>query len=975
MDLKKKLISFISRQDSAKSPVDDDVSSLQLSADPALTKFKEHINEYPNDPQADREVIESIETVYYNDETFDASEYELNKLPETLEMVEINKDRERLRRQHQAVSKKVSELVLQNHPAYNTELQRVMELQKALQSASVICANGRRHLDRAKTGFTTASLGLLANYRKRQQLQGLLKSLRTIKTLQSTEIRLREMLEEEDYAGAIQLCLECQKAASTFRHFKCISELNAKLQDTLEMIEEQLDVALSRTCTNFDHVHYSKVQTAYRMLGKTQTAMDQLHMHYASAIHNTAFTIVLGYVELCAGHMQANFQKRQYPDLCKFITGEVFIPCLIGLCKALWEVMKSYHMTIEWHEGLLSEAETLGSNVEATFNRHYIKQKLEHGLGRIWQDVQQKVKTYILATDLSSFKFDEFIQVLDLVNRLILIGEEFCGSKSEGLQDSLKRQSLNYFRNYHRARMEELRMFLENEGWEICPVKSNFTILQLLEFRFMRNWSDPSKPSTVNGLGASTPSKSSNTMATTTTVTVPDSAMSMPTSTSKPENGYFQKFKGDGNPFDIQKDEEEHEDVLATNGMDDSGFGYKDDSDSDSDVPDELKQEFIDELAGETTPAKRSLKKLSRSRSNFRPAPIITNTTLNVVRVFGKYMQMMTYLKPIAFDVILCMSQLFDYYLYTVYTYFGTDLPELNSLILSNRTKITLQRIEDSLIMSDNVAEQAARETVTIQGDKMPPPQLSSITGLMTPDRLYGLAERVVAAESLMFLAAQFEFLHPHLDAMIPPNKKAFLHQFYSQTVEMCHELRRPIYGSVAAQAIDYDKLQQLMSAVKWDVKEIMSQHNVYVDVILKEFSSFEKRMVEILKQVPLPKAVHDTLWEQCVRIANRTFVEGYASAKKCTNEGRALMQLDFQQYITKLEKLTDVRPLPDRDFVESYIKAYYLPEAQLEQWVREHKVYSPKQLIALVNCIDHISKKARQRLTNIVEELDKPRR
>ena len=33
-----------------------------------------------------------------------------------------------------------------------------------------------------------------------------------------------------------------------------------------------------------------------------------------------------------------------------------------------------------------------------------------------------------------------------------------------------------------------------------------------------------------------------------------------------------------------------------------------------------------------------------------------------------------------------------------------------------------------------------------------------------------------------------------------------------------------------------------------------------------------------------------------------------YASAKKCTNEGRALMQLDFQQFLLKLEKLTDLR-------------------------------------------------------------------
>ena len=29
-------------------------------------------------------------------------------------------------------------------------------------------------------------------------------------------------------------------------------------------------------------------------------------------------------------------------------------------------------------------------------------------------------------------------------------------------------------------------------------------------------------------------------------------------------------------------------------------------------------------------------------------------------------MQMMTVLKPIAFDVVICMSQLFDYYLFAV---------------------------------------------------------------------------------------------------------------------------------------------------------------------------------------------------------------------------------------------------------------------------------------------------------------------
>ena len=64
-----------------------------------------------------------------------------------------------------------------------------------------------------------------------------------------------------------------------------------------------------------------------------------------------------------------------------------------------------------------------------------------------------------------------------------------------------------------------------------------------------------------------------------------------------------------------------------------------------------------------------------------------------------------------------------------------------------------------------------------------------------------------------------------------------------------------------------------------------------------------------------------------------------YSCAKRCTNEGRALMQLDFQQLVRKLETITVLRPIPERSFVENYIKAYYLPESALEQWIAEHTV------------------------------------
>ena len=50
-------------------------------------------------------------------------------------------------------------------------------------------------------------------------------------------------------------------------------------------------------------------------------------------------------------------------------------------------------------------------------------------------------------------------------------------------------------------------------------------------------------------------------------------------------------------------------------------------------------------------------------------------------------------------------------------------------------------------------------------------------------------------------------------------------------------------------------------------------------------------------------------------------------------------MQLDFTQFLSKLEKLTSIRPIPDREYVEHYIKAYYLPDATLEAFVQEHNV------------------------------------
>ncbi|OXB84733.1 UNVERIFIED_CONTAM: hypothetical protein H355_001210 [Colinus virginianus] len=828
-----KIKSLMTRQ-GLRSPQESvhDLSPIENIRFPTKEELRESWEE-PIDPQAQQEIISSIEGVYFSDDAFDIVKYELERLPPVLSLQELEEHRDKLKQQQAAVSKKVADLILEKQPAY---------------------------------------------------------------VQQRTDVRLSEML------------------------------------------EEQLDVALSKICKNFDISHYTKVQQAYRLLGKTQTAMDQLHMHFTQAIHNTVFQVVLGYVELCAGNTDTKFQKLQYKDLCTHITSDSYIPCLADLCKALWEVMLSYYRTMQWHEShdqdqegaavtSVSDGSSVVGSEENSFDRSYVKKKLEHGLSRIWQDVQLKVKTYLLGTDLSNFKYDDFIFVLDVISR---------------------------------TRLEELRMFLENETWELCPVKSNFEILQLHEFKFMQQSRSPSV----------SPSKQPAS-AISTTVTL------------------FEQYCNGGNPFEIQADskDDETEDVLASNGYesDEQEKSAYQEYDSDSDVPEELKRDYVDEQTGDA-PMKSVSRETLRSRKksdynlNKANAPILTNTTLNVVRLVGKYMQMMNILKPIAFDVIHFMSQLFDYYLYAVYTFFGrNDTFELTGLGLSSsRLRTTLNRIQESLIDLEVSADPTGTLTAAEERkEKVPSPHLSHLVVLTSGNSLYGLAERVVATESLVFLAEQFEFLQPHLDAVMPAAKKPFLQQFYSQTVSTASELRKPVYWIVAAKAIDYEQMLLLMANVKWDVKEIMSQHNVYVDSLLKEFEEFNGRLNEVSKRVRIPLPVSNILWEHCMRLANRTLVEGYANVKKCSNEGRALMQLDFQQFLMKLEKLTDIRPIPDKEFVETYIKAYYLTENDMERWIKEHREYSTKHLTNLVNvCLgSHINKKARQKLLAAIDDIDRPKR
>lgn len=491
---------------------------------------------------------------------------------------------------------------------------------------------------------------------------------------------------------------------------------------------------------------------------------------------------------------------------------------------------------------------------------------------------------------------------------------------------------MNYFVYYHASRLDELKIFLENDGWKLCPIKSTFQITQLREFKTFKH--------VLNLYNSNKYANES-------------------TSESRiiDENDWSEEYVDNlVSPSDIITNETADEDILRSI---EESQNLEDLSDLDSDddgIPEELKHEFVDDAN----------KEHSARRKSKHSGPVITNVTLSALRICGNYLQVIQLFKEVAGIITEYMIQIFDLYFYSVYYFFTADI-QVNSdsyTLFGTNLKRTLSRIKDSLI---NDGEDKTTDRNLIH--KVRQPQASSIVDLNDASKLYGLTERIVAIESLIFLGQQYETFQFYLNSItLQDQEKNLLNQFYLQTIPSSSALRKPIYMAAISRAFNVPNTLNLISKVNWELEDVSSQHSSYVDSLVQEIREFKRKLTDIQNHVPMSKQVHETIWETMAHLLAHTLVDGFSGVRKCSPGGRALMQLDSTVLVSQFEAITLMRPMPHQEYVASYIKAYYLPEQSVEPWIKTHSEYSAKHLGGLIACM-FLTKRVKQRLLNLVED------
>ncbi|VDK71144.1 unnamed protein product [Litomosoides sigmodontis] len=852
------------------------------------------------DPSKEVEILESIEAAYFIEEGFDATDYELKKVMDRDILPEdLTREMDKLKQQLQVVSKRVSAMIMKDWPSYSSQLKDIDEIQTDLDNILSVMQNIREKLGQAKLENQNG-LEIIANYRNRIFLKKLLSSLESIKTLYEVQFQIKDLVEEENFPAAITMCCEAQKATITFSQFNCVKELSTKFKEALEDVEINLDNCLASITILFSVDRYSSIYIAYKLLGKIEECAMKVVNFTRATLESSARTVIID--KILPIKTEAKIEDLSYEQLCEAVNMGQMVDCVRELGFVICKVLFTYHSILLFH---IDEDERLECAHEKCENVGIVRKILVDSLNSIFKTASMKFSTLLYCHDLSLLKIDQFLDIIEMSRRFKQFGHTYFGSICGEVTMSLEKQSHLYFKRFHYERMDELRMFLENEAFALCPVPLQFTLFDLQEFGFLKESNE-----CQGAIDFSAHSENDLNV-----VDPLDFQILQPT---------------DVNPFTAAS------------------------ADIDSSV--ENVGAVVIKSAKKSSNGDMDIDRYGADDSFSQLAPILCNTSLNLLRFIGKYIRMTYMLHSVADQAVNGIFELCNYFFFVVYSSFTSNTPSVANYFFSSSLKNVVDRLRDDLFNSGSSSGSAINVSCALLQD-----------GKLDSGPNYALRERIVGAESINFISKQLDLIRPVIESLV---NRDVIEKYYTEILVVMPEMRECIYGCAISRLIDYDCFVNDIMGTKWDIDQLQSQHSIYVDNILLEFSRIKDLLSEMAEQIPITKPIQKTFWDAVIYCTFNALVKGYGEfGKKCSNEGRALMQLDFQQLIAKLEQLVDFMPIPHKAYVENYIKAYYLPESSMESWILQHREYTTNQIVTLLNVATHISKKARTRIINALEE------
>ncbi|KAE8783066.1 syndetin [Hordeum vulgare] len=949
---------------------------------------------YGSNPQGP--AVDELEEVFYEEE-FDPIKYILANISEgagdatyfdkqsTLRLAQLDKIAERL-----------SHHVMGHHEEMVKGMQLVMELEQDLKVANVICMNGRRHISSSKN---EVSRDLVVNVKskKKQALLDVLPVLTELRHAQDMQMELETFVEKENYFQAFQLLPEYLQILENYSGLSAVQEMGRGIEAWLARTIRKLDNHLLGVCQTFSEESYLTVIDAFALMGDIGGMAEKMQSFFLQEVLSRTHIVLKEMLEEEVGN---NTQRNRftYSDLCVQVPESKLRPCLLKTLESIFSLMRSYYAIMSFCPEVKNNTSQSPSETSADSGRGHssavvnqddvaamksdripsssvsnpdastsgtdapfyqlrtdamklVAYTFERGRRNLWQLATSRLSALLACSAVSSTSIYQFLKNYEDLTIFILAGEAFCGFEASEFRQKLKTVCLNYIVTFHRQNIYALKMVLEKESWTIMSAEAT----QIISLAGL----------TGDGAALISPTSRSSTL--------PKDYFrgnSTATNTGRQNNG-FASWLNTGNPFSFKLENGSAESPKG-NALFNSSAGNGSNSPFDEENED-LLADFIDE---DSQLPSRTLKTkiVKGNTSHWKDGDISSQTgsSLSLLRMMDKYARLMQKLEMVNVELFKGIFQLFGIFYHHIYETFGYQdrnqsgkpLPDSQSFrlkaALSKITQDSDQWIKPQNSLYPSSSPLSIGSTIA-QMDVMPTaPPSSMFTS-------YGLKERCAAAETVSLVARVLNRSRSHLHSVLSQNNSSVVEEFFGTLVDTVPDLAEHIHRTSARMLLHINGYPDKIANAKWEVKELGTDHNGYVDLLLGEFKHYKTR----LDHGGISKELQHVLLDYGIESIAEVLVEGLSRVKRCTDEGRALMSLDLQVLINGLQHIVSSNVKPRLQIVETFVKAYYLPETEYVHWARSHPEYSKSQVVGLVNLVATMKGWKRKTRLEAIEKIE----
>ncbi|KAI3799340.1 hypothetical protein L1987_34633 [Smallanthus sonchifolius] len=959
---------------------------------------KELSSIYGSEPS--NQVLEELEEEFYEEE-FDPVRHTLENLPSEESDLAYFEGKAALRLlQLDKVTEKLSHQVMEHHEVMVKGMDLVGELEKDLKVANVICMNGRRHLTSSRN---EVSRDLIVNTssKRKQTLLDILQILAALRRAKDMQVELEIHVNEENFFKAFQVLSEYLQLLDSLSDLLAIQEMSRGVEIWLGRTLQKLDSLLLGVCQDFKATSFLTVVDAYALIGDVSGLAEKIQSFFMQEVISETHAVLKSIVleDLEAAEIQSN--RLTYSDLCNRIPESEFRKCLLATLSVLFKLMCSYYSIMNFHseyqvsmdqlshevqkqddeagssknvqqadesetdsfvpdDRLLSESRDDGTGASSSGSPWFhlrndatlfVSQTLQRGRKNLWQLTTSRVSVLLSSSAVSSTSIHQFLKIYEDLNIFILAGEAFCGAEAVDFRQKVKSICENYYLAFHKQNIHALKMVIEKESWFMMPPET----IQTVSF------------AGLVGDGAALISQ-----------TAGSHKLSDLAKTSTKQGG-FSHWVRDGNPFSTNNDSKECDSYPndKINGVSHNNGDASHSNNGHAGIPDDENEDLLADFIDEDSQLPSRIvkpKHLINHSLSWSTEDMLAHTgsSICVLRLMDKYARLMQKLEIFNVEFFKGIRQLFGIFFHFVFESFGhqntNPSGKANNDVNSYRLKTALSRIlqDCNQWIKSSSSEPYSSHTplnMTFSHMEITPTSPSSHVSSTS----FGLKERCAGADTISLVARILYKSKAHLQSILMTNNATIVEEFYLHLVDSVPDLTEQIHRTTAKLLLHISGYADRIANAKWEVKELGMEHNGYVDLLLGEFKHYKTR----LAHGGIRTEVQDLLIEYGLENISEILVEGLSRVKRCSDEGRALMLLDLQVLINGLQHFVTVNVRPKLQTVETFIKAYYLPETEYVHWARAHPEYTKNQMVGLINLVATMKGWKRKNRLEVLEKIE----